>query len=156
MKKYLLFSFTLFASFVIFGQEVVSSAGETNVAQGYEVSWTIGEPVIETVSSGTNILTQGFHQSKLRVTAVNDIRPNNLEVNVYPNPTQEFIIILLNEVTENTGFELYNMSGEILKEKKIYSLETSVSLKNYTSGSYLLKLISNKNQPLQTFKIVKE
>ena len=45
-------------------QEIVSSNGDTQSAAGYELSWTVGEVVIETLIGGTNSLTQGFHQAE--------------------------------------------------------------------------------------------
>jgi hypothetical protein len=57
----------LFALYMIFvppaySQEVISNAGEHYENDNGSISWTIGEPVIETLGSSNNYLTQGFHQ----------------------------------------------------------------------------------------------
>jgi len=96
MKTFLIIYFFFFAAFFVSSQEVVSSAGETQTIPGIEISWTIGEPVIETVSSGSSVLTQGFHQTKLTVTTIDELLFSDLELKVYPNPTSEFVIISSN------------------------------------------------------------
>ncbi|OWY20129.1 hypothetical protein C7N43_23130 [Sphingobacteriales bacterium UPWRP_1] len=42
--------------------QVVASGGGYAQGGGYSLSYTIGEPVTATLTSGSNILTQGFHQ----------------------------------------------------------------------------------------------
>ena len=77
--------FSLFSS-VINGQQVISSAGASATGAGVQLSWTVGEPVIETFTGASAILTQGFHQSKLTVTAIDPRIYPELELTVYPNP----------------------------------------------------------------------
>ena len=154
MKRIILFIIFLSTTIILSAQEVVSSAGEIQSAAGYELSWTIGEPVIETVAAGGNTLTQGFHQTKLAVTAITDLLIPEIEIKVFPNPTQDFIIIEFNEFLENTDFLLYDLSGRVIKQAKINSSETRLNLKEYASGSYILKLMLNKD-PIQNFKIRK-
>ncbi|QQS30849.1 MAG: hypothetical protein IPM47_07970 [Sphingobacteriales bacterium] len=46
--------------------QVVASGGGYGTGGGYTLSYTVGEPVIATLSGGSNILTQGFHQPDLQ------------------------------------------------------------------------------------------
>ena len=73
MKKTVLIAIALLIGLVISAQEVVSSGGESQSVTGYQVSWTLGETVIETISSGGNRLTQGFQQPKLSLNHVTDL-----------------------------------------------------------------------------------
>ena len=90
MKKTGLIAIALLIGLVISAQEVVSSGGESQSVTGYQVSWTLGETVIETISSGGNILTQGFQQPKLSLTPVTDLLYPDIKMKVFPNPTQGF------------------------------------------------------------------
>ncbi len=56
--------FTLFMLLMAssYSQEVISTTGEHYENSNGSISWTIGEPVIETLGSNNNYLTQGFHQ----------------------------------------------------------------------------------------------
>ncbi len=140
---------------IVSAQEVVSSNGDSQSAAGYEVSWTVGEAVIETMIGGTNTLTQGFHQTRLTVTAVTDLLYPGLEIKVFPNPTQEFITIRFSEYIEDTRYSLYDLRGKLIENKLINSADTEIDLKKYASGQYILKLTNKSRQPIQTFQVIK-
>ena len=135
-------------------QKVVSANGGTATAAGTQVSWTIGEPITATVSDGTTTLTQGFQQSKLTVTAINDIQVAGVEIKVYPNPTSDFVTIHFSKVMEKPTYLLFDLSGRLIQQKKIESTDAKVDMTQFAGGSYILKVNSGQ-QPLQTFKIVK-
>jgi hypothetical protein len=68
-----------------FSQQVIATAGSSGSGTGIQLSWTIGEPVIETFTGANNILTQGFHQTLLmRVTY-----PSNAGIVWYPGTIYE-------------------------------------------------------------------
>jgi hypothetical protein len=144
------------AGSVASAQQVVSSNGDAQSAAGYEVSWTVGEPAIETLTGPANTLTQGFHQTKLTVTAVGEMLFPGLEVKVFPNPTQEFITIQFSEYMEGSRYWLYDLRGSILENKLIHSAVTEINMEKYASGQYILKLTNRSRQPIQTFQIVKD
>ena len=65
----ILFIFSLFMlnSSHLFGQKVISSAGESATGTSVKLSWTIGEPIVKTLRGTSVILTQGFQQGWLVV-----------------------------------------------------------------------------------------
>lgn len=67
MKKIVFGIVVLFSGFCTYGQSiqssVVSTAGNTFKAGGIEISWTLGDLVIETSEVGSLIVTQGFQQT---------------------------------------------------------------------------------------------
>ena len=136
-------------------QKVVSSNGGTATAAGTQVSWTIGEPVTATVSDGTTTLTQGFHQAKFIVTKVNDIQISGVEIKVYPNPTSDFITVHFSKIVEKSTYLLFNLSGKLILQKNIESTDAKIDMTSFAEGTYILKLNSGQ-QPLQTFKIIKQ
>ena len=140
---------------MVSAQEVVSSNGDTQSAAGYEVSWTVGEAIISTMIGSTNTLTQGFHQTKITVTAVSDLLYPGVEIKVFPNPTQEFITIRFSEYIEDTRYVLYDLRGKLIENKLINSADTEIDLKKYASGQYILKLTNKSRQAIQTFQIIK-
>ncbi len=154
MKNFLVLFLMLFIS-ELSAQEVFSSGGDTKTVAGHELSWTIGEPVRNTISGNKTIITQGFQQSKLLVTPISEITSSNIEIKVYPNPTHSFILIQVNKLPGKMCYRLYDSNSRLLQTKPITSEKTEVILKNYTEGIYFLKLFNNNNQPLQNFKILK-
>ena len=156
MIKSTLILIGLTAGIINYAQEVVSSAGQTHTASGYQVNWTLGETVIQTFSTGSNTLTQGFHQTNLQVTPVSELLLPNFELNVFPNPASDLLFIRMNELPQSPGFALFDLSGKKLAQKNIESTNTQVNLKKFAAGTYFLKIMQNKNQPVQTFKIIKK
>lgn len=155
MKK-LVFTLLIVTSFVIANaQEVISAAGETNNISGYEISWTLGETVIQTFDAGSSALTQGLHQSKLQVTAIDELSEKGLELKIYPNPTSDFITISFDKMPENPVYSLFDLSGKLLENRNISEANTKIEMQHFPGGSYILKM-TNKNQLIQTFKIIKQ
>jgi hypothetical protein len=155
MKKIIILPFFILLSVWLSAQEVISTAGQTQSISGYEISWTLGEPVIATVTAGTTVLTQGFHQSKLTVTAIDEFPASDFEVTVFPNPTSDFVIVHLVPTTINAGLSLFEFSGKLLQQHLITESDTRVNLSGYASGTYILKLYQKDKTPVQSFKIIK-
>lgn len=155
MKYSFIILILLFAGSVVSAQEVVSSNGDSKSAAGVEVSWTVGESVIETLISGSNTLTQGFHQTKLTITAISEVLLPGLEIKVYPNPTPDIITIHFSEYIENARYYLYDLRGKLLENKLIHSADTEINMDKFASGQYILKLATKSSQAIQTFQIVK-
>ncbi len=155
--KIAIFTFLMVFVFTFLqAQEVVSTAGETNTAGNLEVSWTVGEPVISTFSTDNSVLTQGFHQTKLIITAISDIVDSNIKIKVYPNPTEEFVVVQFNEIIQNSSFLLLNMNGSELESGMMDAVQKQINLSGYASGTYLLHILKNNGERLQTFKIQKK
>lgn len=77
-----------------------------------------------------------------------------IKVALYPNPVVDY----LNVVTENNviqSIRLYDLKGQLIKEKEMTSQEAAVSinLEDLTSGLYFIKVRTNKGSFAQ--KIVK-
>lgn len=150
---------TLACAFVciINAQEVVSSAGNTYSGEGYELSWTLGEPVTGTLKEPGHILTQGFHQTNLDVTALDELHLPGFELSVYPNPSHDVVNLkTIGYQHVKFQYKLYGMDGKILFEKTMENNPEEINMLPYAEGSYLLKVTTIKGDPVQTFAIVKK
>lgn len=137
-------------------QEVISSAGVNYNSENLQLSWTIGEPMVETFSAGGTILTQGFHQSKLVITAIGPIELAGFDIEVYPNPTSHEVNIKLNKGNiSKLRFFLYTSQGEQILQQKFSSQAEKLNMQLLAPGYYMLKIARDTDTPLQTFKIVK-
>jgi hypothetical protein len=156
MKTLLLFLFMISTVTSITAQQVVASSGNTATAGGYTVDWTLGEPVIETISGSNNILTQGMHQPNLVVTSLQDLTFPGLEVKVYPNPTGRFLRIEVIQ-TENDVFhyELSDITGRRILMKKMQAQSEEIDMSSYVSGTYLLQVLNSRLEHVKVCKIIK-
>jgi hypothetical protein len=138
-------------------QEVISSGGSHFSGSGVSLSWTIGEPVIETLTNGSYTLTQGFHQGKLSSTAVDNTPLPGLNMVVYPNPFNSILNIKVDEGDyANLHYSLFSVDGKVLANKKLSNDLTQIDMEKYTSGNYLLRIHKKNGEPLRTFKVVKQ
>jgi hypothetical protein len=158
MKRKVYFFIFIFSCAVgsLHAQQVISSAGASATGTGVQLSWTIGEPVIETFTGTSAILTQGFHQSKLTVTAIDPALFPGLDVTVYPNPVSTQLRYKISgERIQNLSYRMINAEGKIILTKIVVNPEELINMEIYTSGIYLLKFF-REDDPLKTFKIIKD
>ena len=135
-------------------REVVSSGGDFYSNGTGQLSTTIGEPVIATVSGGGNELTQGFQQSRITFTGIEDHQPDFV-MNLFPNPTSEFLTITVEKIRDNLSFAIYTIEGKLILEDEIKVVKTKLNIASFVKGSYLLKVTDN-NQLMKTYKILKQ
>jgi hypothetical protein len=140
---------------VLHAQEVVSTAGDHNIGSAVQISWTIGEPVIETGLNGLHYLTQGMHQGDMTVTAISSIAGLGFEIKAYPNPVVNQLKLNVNTSNlEGINYALYNETGQLLVEGKVESELTTIPMEKYSPSSFLLRVRSEENE-LKLFKIIK-
>lgn len=153
MKKQLLPIGLFLLGASVNAQEVISSQGNSYSNATHSIDYTIGEPVTATASNGVNDLTQGFHQTNLTITSVEDLDAN-ISVNLFPNPTSEFVNLTVDKY-EDLTLRLFDASGKLVKELALNQSLTSVKVSEYADGTYLLTLTHKEDKKIKTFKIIK-
>ena len=123
--------------------QVVTSSGGYALNGGYSVSWTLGEPVIATAQNGSNTLTQGFQQPAYNVLAITTETLQGFDVNVFPNPTSDYITIDWTTNKENTLYiTLFDLAGKMISEKSYSAADekVSINLSQLASAQYILEV----------------
>ena len=154
MKQTLLLLAVFFSSTTIaqsISPDVIATAGTTFTDGTSQLDWTLGETTTATFNSGSDMLTQGFHQPELLVTNVDNI--DNTSVSVFPNPTLTFLNVQLTAF-ENTIIELYSIEGKLLETQVASSTNMQIDMTNYSAGTYLLRVNTAKGKT-STYKISK-
>lgn len=121
-----------------------------------QLTWTAGEPLYETVSSNSGILTQGFNQTVFATTDI-PLEPNinSIEVFVFPNPFQSVLNIKFQTpIIEPVWIQLFDLYGRCLIKVKVGSSLGQIHTSHLPSGLYILR-ITNTKQTLKIFKVVK-
>ncbi len=138
----------------LFSQEVIATGGDYYGNSNISVSWTIGEPVTETINNGTNILTQGFQQSKLTASEIFSLKQEKINISVFPNPSNDFINLKTDDF-KDLKYQFSDINGKLISEKILNSDITEINTKNLSSSIYFLKILRN-NKLIKTFKIIKQ
>lgn len=155
MKKVSLLLIFCFVVLLSNAQELISSGGSNLSNTNGSISFSIGELMVETLSDGSNYLTQGFHQPKLSITDISELVDLKFNVLAYPNPTSDVLQLQIeSEYAENMNFMLYDVNGRKIIQEKIIDTETSIQLNHLKSGIYILRIFK-MDQEIKTFKIIK-
>ena len=154
----IVFSCLAFCRNNIFAQSVtpsiLSTTGDYYANAAGSLSWTLGEPVIETYSDATNILTQGFQQTAYSITAVNNIPQPGLNISVFPNPFISAFTIS-SDGSKQLYAEIVDESGRMLFKKTLSIGNTQMNVSSLSDAIYILKVYDNSGLPVRTFKIEK-
>ena len=151
MKKILLLFFvsvvSSYATAQTLSPEVISTSG-TSMSNGTTtLDWTLGEPATATLDNSSNMLSQGFHQPSIVVTAIADAATLN-EVKVFPNPTIDVVQIQFTTNQKNTLVELYSLEGKLLEKQSVNSQKVEMNMSTYPAGTYFLRINNSDTHQL--------
>lgn len=137
-------------------RSIPASGGEAS-GNGGSVSYTVGQAVY-TANTGVNgSMTQGVQQPyEISVVAgLEDTNEIDLTFYVYPNPITENVKLKVeNYKSTDLSYQLFDISGKLLENKKIEASETSIAMNTFIKATYFLKVTDN-NKAVKTFKIIK-
>ena len=150
----LLFGFSLAG---LHAQEAFPVAGGDAVGSGGSVSYSIGQLVYNTNEGPDGSVAQGVQQPYeiSIIVGLEEAEGIKLICTAYPNPTTDLLNLKVeNYDLDDLSYFLFSMNGNLLKSNKIREKETSISMIEYQSGIYFLKILS-KEIETKTFAIIK-
>ena len=135
-------------------QESPTSSGGEATGTGGTSSYSVGQ-VVYTTATGTNgSVAQGVQQPyEISTTVGINETAINLEMNVYPNPTTNYLTLKV-EDNSNLSYQLYDLQGKVIENKKVNSNSINISLEEQPTATYFLNVVNN-NQIVKTFKVIK-
>jgi hypothetical protein len=156
--KHFLLMLTLTCSSLLFSQsiskQVIGSAGKIQTNGNSKLSWTMGEPVVGTMTAGGNQLGNGYYPAlDLQTLSVED-NMIDLQLQVYPNPTSQFLYVSHPDITtfqikisDLTGKHLY--TGTINKDEPL-------DVAGFNQGIYLITIENPATTKKNAYKIIKK
>ncbi len=150
MKTQLIF-ILLFISQLSFGQTVFNASGEMVKNANLSMSYSIGEPIVQTVVSNNKIITQGFQQPKLKITTPTNDTSIEDDLLVYPNPTTSIIFFKNTEKIKEV--EVFNDLGQLLFFEK--NISQGIDFQNLSNQTYVVKIKMN-DENILIKKIIKQ
>lgn len=147
MKTILLCTSVLF-SITCHAQQVFSTCGKTTTT----AQFTIGEPIITTLTNSTTMLTQGFHQPIYQlVTRFSEHLSDNIQIEVFPNPTNGIVSI---KTTGVLYADIISIDGTVYKQNIELTGEQTIDLSPFASGIYYLN-VRDTNNTQTSYKVFK-
>lgn len=160
MKK----PFIVIIIFCLFGnitslqaQSTIPVSGGNASGEGGTVSYTVGQIVYTTNTGSNGSAAQGVQQPYeiSYLTGIEEAKDILLEVSVYPNPAQDFVILKIkNYKIENLSFHLFDINGHLIMNNKVEGNESNISMQPLLPATYILN-VTDKNKVIKTFKIIK-
>lgn len=148
---------SFFSNGQIFAQESVNASGNDATGTGGTVNYSVGQMVYTTHTGTNGSVAQGVQQPYeiSVVTALQEAKNILLSFLVYPNPTTDFLKLNVeNYPIDNVTYQLYDISGRSIENKKMESQEATIPMEYLATGTYFLKITDN-NKDIKTFKIIK-
>ena len=155
IKKSLI-PFVLFLSFGFssFGQNALSAAGGHFKTSGGSTSFTVGQVAYVLKKGNGSYLNEGVQQVYTKKTTPIEELVYLKEVQLYPNPTQETMTLILSSMEDvQVRYTIMDYLGKEIKNENILSEKSEISLRDLPSGNYFISLKSKKENRI--FKIVK-
>jgi len=144
----------------------IENQAVSNAGASYSTSWgtlqvnIAGEPVIETISGGNAVFTQGFEQPKLKTVGIISLPANAPSINLYPNPASDAVNIAFH--LPNSGklaFRLFDMAGQELggyvKQTQSGQQTEVIDLSGVSQGLYMLNIVFDGSDNTKSFSVVK-
>ena len=155
MKNFFL-AFLFLLSYNGLSQSVISSAGSSNSAGDYLISWTVGETAVATISSSSTTLTQGFHQPLLVDVLPTGIEKElQLEMRAFPNPTFDRVMFEGSDPVGIYHVRVVDKQGRVLEQMSVNSTDLMIEMRKYNNGTYIVEVVEEDTGKRKIFNIIK-
>jgi hypothetical protein len=154
------FIFTILLCFslsTVYSQETAISSGGNATGSGGTVSYSIGQVVYPTNKGSNGSVAQGVQQPYeiSSVTGLEKAAAIKLGVSAYPNPTNNVLILAVDEILLSTfSYQLFDIHGKLLLSKQLDGNKTNIEMGLFVPATYFLKVLQ-ENTVIRTFKIIK-
>lgn len=164
MKKRLLFFFLLLLGCITAKPQqaylspvVLASAGSTATANGANLSFTVGEVAVQTLTATGVSFGQGFHNGVLDIVGSTD-KLSNWQLLVYPNPASQVVYVEYESPSQYDTLTaaIWDLQGrQLLASMPLLAFgKNALEVQYLPSGIYLLRL-TDPDGNHATVKIVK-
>ena len=119
-----------------------------------QISFTIGETIIQTVGSKQSFLTQGFQQSGFIITTMEELIPFNYQVKAYPNPAGDYIYLEANKEFE-MDISLFDLNGKRIMSSESRNKLTQLNFVGLPNAAYMLYVHDKDGTMVKSFQIQK-
>jgi hypothetical protein len=139
---------------------VISPAGDISKGSNMILEWTVGEAMVETGTTSSQMYTQGFHQPVLKVQKLDDLNAvaGGNTFKVFPNPTTAVINVQLEKASQTPLLvSLLDASGKLLLNNTFpaNSLSLKINVQRLIGGVYILRITDPAGTLQGNYKIIK-
>jgi len=153
MKHQIMFLGMFVSLFGTAQQNTVATGGNASSAGG-SVSYSIGQIDYESSSNANGTISQGVQQPfEIYPLAVDELF-SSLEINLFPNPTSDFIHLTIGDLSNSLSYQLTDASGRLIQSSPISDQITQIDLQGLSTASYFLNIFVG-DKPAKSYTIIK-
>jgi len=137
-------------------QSNTTATGGEAIGTGGNVSFTVGQLAYFNYESSSGSVSEGVQQAFeiFVVTSTRDLIPK-FSAKVFPNPTtNEINLSVSKRIANEMSYSLFNVNGKLLSKAEIADQQTKIPFQYLAGGTYFIQVVI-REQPVQTFKIIK-
>jgi Secretion system C-terminal sorting domain len=151
MKKLILITFALTGGLLLNAQptlSVLNATGQTLRSATFQLTYSVGEPMITVLKNPNDILTQGFIQP--------ETAKKGNEFNFYPNPVADKLYF--ENAERVASYKIYDMAGREVfgqdfdKPQRV----VTVNLEMLAEAIYIVNAFDVEGKRLHSFQIMKK
>lgn len=127
------------------------------LAEQPKITFNEGVMKIETQLETKNFPLNGIQNLSFTFQPTHSIVEKSVDshIHIYPNPVTEVLSINIQMPIEHLSYRIFDLSGKSLQTGLIHSETTEISMSKFITGIYFIQ-ISHNNQPIQSYKIIKQ
>lgn len=139
----------------VYAQEAVPSTGGNGSGTNGTISYSVGQVVYTESTGSTGSINQGVQQPYDISTNGIDEELENIGLSVYPNPTEDVLVLSIEE-TDISGYSyaLFNQKGQLIESNHFASNHIEIFMQELNAASYILKVMSDE-EVVKTYTIIK-
>ena len=154
MKKIYLTATVLAIVSCLHAQSNAVSSGGDATGTGGSASYSVGQIDYSNQSSATGSTNEGVQQPYELFEFIGLDEHSLITTTLYPNPTNDFVILELESFIDALSYKLFDQKGRIVLNGSINQTETQLDLENLAPGDYHLT-ISRQTEQIESIKIIK-
>ena len=136
-------------------KQVIGPGGQTFENGNNKLSYTVGEVAVGAMTDedGTYQLGNGYYPS-LNLSTLNTETPElQLQVKVFPNPTQE-VIYITHPTEQSFEVKVTDVSGKQILQTALQK-QQPLNVQTLTTGTYFITVTTKESKQTNTYKIIK-
>lgn len=137
-------------------KQVIGPDGQTFENGNNKLSYSVGEVVVGamTDNDGTFQLGNGYYPS-LNLSTLNTETPElQLQVKVFPNPTQE-VIYIIHPIEQSFEVTVTDVTGKKILQTALQK-QQPLNFQTLTTGTYFVAVTTKESKQTNTYKIIKQ
>jgi opacity protein-like surface antigen len=138
-------------------QESTNASGGDASGSGGTVAYSVGQVVYTTNTGSAASVAQGVQQTYVISHIGLNETAMGITLTAFPNPTVGNLTLQIsNYNNEKLVYQLFDVQGKLVSNGQIESPQTFIGMSSLASATYFIHVVNEKNEEIQSFKIVKQ